>query len=123
MAWPSEDQRNSCPAFEVAVLAAAKRSGRFMGAQFRDGIILIAVVNNGTVVARKDHQRVSGQIQSIEGPENLSRRPVSLDDGVAAGTHGRLPCEARMWNAPDARIGRGQIQKERPAAARLDERH
>src|SRR3954471_5921483 len=116
MAWPPENQRNSCPALEVAVLAAAKRSSRFMGAQFRNRIILISVIHDGTVVAGKDHQRVASQIQSIEGPENLSRRPVSLDDGVAAGTHGRLPCEARMWNARHVRIVRGEIQKEWPVA-------
>ena len=52
---PAYEERDAGAAIEVTVFAAPERAGGFVASKFFDGLVLIAIVDDGTIVAREDN--------------------------------------------------------------------
>ena len=85
-----------------------------MCAQSGNRIILISVVDDGTVVAGKDHQRIAGKIQSIEGAQNLSADQSASTMASPRGPMLVFPAKRGCGTRGTCGIVRGEIQKEWP---------
>ena len=55
-----------------------------------DSLILITVVQYGTVIAGQDNQGILRQSQFIQFFQELSHTPVSLQDDISARSHTRF---------------------------------
>ena len=100
---PPRDQRHTCPSFEVAVLAAAKRSRRFVAAESFNGVIFVTIVNYGSVVAAEDDERVSREIQLIQHRE--SRRHTNLPERLHRREVPLKSCQRSVGEEPAERVG------------------
>ena len=63
------------------------------------GLVLVAVVDDGAIVAGEYQDGVVRQLEAVEGVHDLSDGPVELQDYVSAGSQTAFPGEAGMWDA------------------------
>ena len=83
---PVHHERDTGSGFEVAVLSTAERTGGPVGAELLDGLVFVAIVDDGTVVTREKHECVAGETEPVEGleeygfkiaPDNVRSLPSS----------------------------------------------
>ena len=103
------------------LLPPRKRAGRFVSPKLFDRVVFVAVVDNRSVVARQNDQRIVGQAELIECFENLPGAPIEFRDRVAARAHLGCAAKTRMRHTRHVDIVRREIEKERLVAIVLDE--
>ena len=105
---------------EKAVFPAPVRlCGTDIAPQF-PGLIDIAVVEDRTVVARKDDDGIVGQSRLREVAHQLTYTPIGLKDRIAPGSHTALSGEPGMRNARDMRLMKPVVEEERTVAVGID---
>jgi hypothetical protein len=109
---PAYDERDACAGIEGAVLTAAVVLHGSMAVQQFAGLVLIAVVDDGAVVATEDEDGVVGQVQAVQCVHDLSDGPVQLQDDVAAGAEAALACKAGVGDAGNVDVLRTHIEEE-----------
>ena len=106
---PAHDEWHGGSALESAVFVAAERTGGTMTVQQFLGLVLIAIVNHGAIVARENDERVVGKAQLGEGFHDFAHRPVELHDGIAAQPHLAFAAETCVGKAGHVDIVGGKI--------------
>jgi hypothetical protein len=112
-AGPAENERDPSPAIEHAVLAAPQRPGWAVIATQSDRAIVIAVIENGSVVAREYDDRILAHADIAQRPHHLANAPVHLGNDVATRPKPGGSREAPPREARDVWLMEGVIQEER----------
>ena len=80
--------------------------------QFK-GLVLITIINDGTVVAGKDQNGIVGDVEAIQRVHNFTDGPVQLEDNVTTGAESAFSCKTRVGDTWHVYILRTHIQEER----------
>ena len=84
-----------------------------MTVQQFESLILIAIVNNGTIIATEHKDSVICKVQTIQGIHNLAHSPVQLQDYVTTGSHATLAGKTGVRYAGNMHVLCAHIHKER----------
>ncbi len=76
-------------------------------------LVLIAVVDRGTVVGGENQQRIVGDAEAVQRAHHLADRPVELQDHVAAGPKAALARKAGMRNTRHMHVVGSHIEEKR----------
>ena len=68
-----------------------------MSVEQLESLVLITVVDDGTVVAGEYKDGIVRQLEAVEGVHDFSDCPVELQDHVATGSQTALSGKAGMW--------------------------
>ena len=83
-----------------------------MSVQQLEGLVLVAVVNHGPVVAAEDEERIICNVQAVQRAHDFAHSPVQLQDDVTAGAQTALSGEAGMRYARHVHVLRAQVEEE-----------
>ena len=110
---PPGDQWRPCPTFQDAVFPAAEGTGWFVFPKFWDGSVLVAVVENRTVVGTEYDQRRRIEIEAFEGCHQLADAPIELEYGVAAKSQTAFSVESLVGHSWHVKVMRRKEQEKR----------
>ena len=77
-----------------------------------EGLVLVAVVDDGAVVATEDEDGVVGKLEAVEGVHDFAYGPVQLEDDVATGAHAALSGETGVGDAGNVDVLGAHVEEE-----------
>ena len=110
---PTYNEGNTRSSFISTILTATVLFHRSMAVQQFESLILIAVVNNGTIIATEHKDGIICKVQTIQSIHNLAYSPIQLQDYVATGSHAALAGKTGMRYARNVYVLCTHIHEER----------
>ena len=96
---PADDKWNACPRFVSTVFPTTVDPHRSMPVEKFVSLVLIAVVDNRTVIAGKDQDGVVCDVEAVQCVHDFTDGPVQLQDDVATSAEPAFACETWVGDA------------------------
>lgn len=119
-AGPAGDERGPRATFHHIVFAAAKGAIGIMAAEFIDGIVLVSIIEDWSIVTAEQDECVIGDANMIERLEELSDAPVEFEDCITAWSERRLSLKSFVWYPWHVDVMGGEKQEEWLGAVLFD---
>lgn len=106
---PAYDEGDAGAGFVGAVLSAAVVLHGGVAVEELKGLVLVAVIDDGAVVATEHEDGVVGKVEAVERVHDFAYGPVQLQDDVATGAHAALSGETGVGDAGDVDVLRAHV--------------
>src|SRR5690625_5236665 len=110
--WPPRDERDSCTRFNSTVFTTAATAKVVVITNLFIGVILISVIQNRSVIRRKENQGLVLQPSLLMTRHQRANLPVALRHHISARTKGCNTLKTFVYNPGHMNIDRVVVNKE-----------